>query len=135
MLFLVVIVSGALALPSEESVSNLSMTFMRGMISVTPQGDPSSFGGEINMLVGMGVNTINTFHGTPSNNEIFLGLADEAGIGCIPSIPLICWIRFGDPPYPTSGSLGRPTGQCVASALSTSSCRPPAATSWVSLTL
>ncbi len=91
-----------------ETVSNSSANFMRGMISVTPQGDPASYGDEIDMLMGIGLNTITTFHGSPSNNDIFLELADEAGIGCIPSIPLVCWIRFGDPPYAPSGPMGWP---------------------------
>ncbi len=78
------------------------------MISVTPQGNPSSFQGEISTMVDMGINVINTFHGRPTNSDFFLNLTDGVGVGCIPSIPLICWIRFGDPPYPKSGPLGWP---------------------------
>jgi len=79
---------------------------VRGMISVTTQYDPSIYPGEITILKELDVDVINTFHGTPSNVEAFLNLADQIGIRCIPSIHLICWIRFGDPPYPPSGPLG-----------------------------
>ncbi len=91
-----------------EPAFELSLIPIRGMISVTTQGNPSYYQEEISAMAEMGVNVINTFHGWPSSSDIFLNLTDEANMGCIPSIPLICWIRFGDPPYPKSGPLGWP---------------------------
>ena len=90
---------------AETPVYELSTMTIRGMICVTPQGNPSSYPGEMSTMAGMGVNLLNSFHGKTSNSRIFLDMADQSGMKCIPSIPLICWIRFGDPPYPKTGDL------------------------------
>jgi len=90
---------------AEDRVYELSTMTVRGMICVTPQGDPASYPSEISTIAGMGVNLLNSFHGKTSNSRIFLDIADQAGMKCIPSIPLICWIRFGDPPYAKVGDI------------------------------
>ncbi len=92
--------------PIQTPVFELSLVPIRGMICLTPQGDPSSYPDQILSMSSLGTNLLNSFHGNTSNSHVFLNMTDQAGVGCIPSIPLICWIRFGDPPYPGSGPLG-----------------------------
>ena len=105
---LAVLVMGMPPVCAEEPPIDTLPTPMRGMISVTTQYDPSAYGEEISFLADLGINVANTFHGTPSRNDAFLDLAEGTEMMCIPSIHLICWIRFGDPPYPPSGGLGWP---------------------------
>ena len=90
----------------QTQVFELSQMAMRGMICVTPQLDPSLYQEQIDDMVRIGVGLINSFHGKTSNSRILLEIADQRGLKCIPSIPLMCWIRFGDPPYARSGPLG-----------------------------
>ncbi len=79
---------------------------VQGMICLAPQFDPSTYETRVKDMLDLGVGTINSFHGTPENNHLFLEETDSGGVHFIPSIHLICWIRFGDPPYPDSGPLG-----------------------------
>ncbi len=90
----------------EENRYALSQGVMRGIICVTPQGDPSGYREAVERIADLGCNTINSFHGPAPNNDEFLSQVDRTGLSCIPSIHLICWIRLGDPPYPDSGPLG-----------------------------
>jgi len=104
---LLVVVTGLTVAGSqaETPVYELSMMPIRGMICLTPQGNPSSYPDEMSTMAAMGVNLLNSFHGRTSNSRTFLDIADQSGMKCIPSIPLICWIRFGDPPYAKTGDL------------------------------
>jgi hypothetical protein len=84
----------------------LGSVFLRGACSTVAQEDPWTYESVASDISAAGVNVVNTLHGGIRNSVKFLDAAGRQGLKVIPSIPLICWVRFGDPPYPETGALG-----------------------------
>ncbi len=84
----------------------ISSLFIRGTCSTVPTGAPSTYENVISDVASHGFNIVNGFHGSISNNLKLLEIVGQHDLKFIVSIPLICWIRFGDPPYTESGPLG-----------------------------
>ena len=96
------------AAPVDSAPAGLELgsVFLRAVCGTVTQEDPSTYESVASDMSAAGVNVVNLLHGGIRNSVKFLDAAQRQGLKVIPSIPLICWVRFGDPPYPETGALG-----------------------------